>query len=292
MRTISKTSALALILFLALSSLTVFAVKPSTAQAIPPPSVPQFTIQFVNSSIGVPTTNPYTGENSTQQISNESIQLTITNQNNYALLSQPVNYHIYYAVRLRPHFGGDWIVLDTLSSRTSSPGTNGNSPQATYIIDLPSQSSSNITVITFLVTPTTDSQSSGYIIHPMYSNDGSIEGPVPYGSQFDFQVEALVGHNSTFWAPDPNPDIPWHPYGSTPPPMPPQGSYVPAIAYDNLNSTWSSTQTVTIGQASTPSWSSPTCESPALPAWSWLIALSLLVAAILIALVLERRKKP
>lgn len=56
-----------------------------------------------------------------------------------------------------------------------------------------------------------------------------------------------------------------------------------------LNSSWSSIQTVTSGEASAPSWSSPTCESPALPAWSWLIALSLLVAAILIAVVLRYR---
>jgi hypothetical protein len=51
-----------------------------------------------------------------------------------------------------------------------------------------------------------------------------------------------------------------------------------------------STQTITANQAVPPSWSSPTCESPALPAWSWLVALPLLVAAILIAVVLRYRE--
>lgn len=49
-------------------------------------------------------------------------------------------------------------------------------------------------------------------------------------------------------------------------------------------------QTVTIDQIVPPSWSSPTCESPALPAWYWLIGLSFLVAAILIAAVLRYRE--
>lgn len=281
MRTISKASALTLILFIALSSLTLPAIKPANAQTIPPPSVPQFTVQFVNASYDVTTSNPYTGENSTQQISNCSIQITITNQNNYALLSSPDNYHIFYGLRMSPHFQNDWKELNGLNYLTSTPNTNGNSPSAYYLTDSSFLSIGNYTVITFPVTPT-NSQNSIYTVGALSS--------IPYNGQVDFQVEALVGHNSTYWAWDPNPDTPWHPYGSTPVPMPPQGWYVPAIAYDNLNSTWSNTQTVTIGQALPPSWSSPTCESPALPAWSWLIGLSFLVAAILIAAVLRYRE--
>jgi hypothetical protein len=154
------------------------------------------------------------------------------------------------------------------------------------------QSISNYTVITLPVTPSTASNGSEYDLHlsPSTQSYYGLLSSIPYGGQLDFQVEALVGYNSTYWVPDPNPDTPWHPYNATPVPMPPQGWYVPAIAYDNLNSTWSNTQTVTIGQAASPSWSSPTCESPALPAWSWLIALALLISAILIAAVLRYRE--
>jgi hypothetical protein len=140
MRTVSKTSALILILFITLSSITVLALKPANAQTTPPPSEPQFTAQFVNASYGVPTTNPYTGQNQTQQVSNSSIQITITNQNNYSLLNSAGNYQIFYGLRLSPHSENDWIVLDGLNYLPSSPGTNGNSPYAYYFTDLSFQS--------------------------------------------------------------------------------------------------------------------------------------------------------
>jgi hypothetical protein len=273
MQTISKTSALMLILFIALSSLTVLALQPANAQSIPTPSVPQFTVQFVNASYGITTTNPYTGQNQTQQISNSSIQITITNQNNYALLNFAGDYHIFYGVRMSPHFESDWRVLDGLSYLPSSPGT----PNAYYITDLSFQSIGNYTVITFPVTPT-DSEDSAY-------NVGALSA-IPYNGQIDFQVEALVGHNSTYWAPDPNPDVPWRPYGSTPPPMPPQGWYVPAIAYDGLNSTWSSTQTVQIGDNSTPDVSSPTFI-PVVPTFVWLAIVAVLGSALVLSVVIR-----
>jgi hypothetical protein len=44
------------------------------------PSVPEFTVKFVNASYSVTTTNPYTGVNEIQQISNNSIEVKINNQ--------------------------------------------------------------------------------------------------------------------------------------------------------------------------------------------------------------------
>lgn len=61
-------------------------VKPAHAQSIPTPSVPEFTVKFVNASYEVPTsysTDPYTGQNVTHSsyfVENSSIELTITNQ--------------------------------------------------------------------------------------------------------------------------------------------------------------------------------------------------------------------
>lgn len=104
----------------------------------------------------------------------------------------------------------------------------------------PVQSNGSYTVIAFSVTPTTASQSSGYDIQLTPEGEsGSGDLPaIPNGGQIDFQVEALVGQNSTYWQVD-----------DSLPPQQPQGYYSPAIAYDS-NSSWSNTQTVTIGQTS------------------------------------------
>ena len=66
-----------LLLFLILTASSLFIVESANAQSIPKLSVPEFTVKFVNASYGVTTTNPYTGANETQQISNNSIKITI-----------------------------------------------------------------------------------------------------------------------------------------------------------------------------------------------------------------------
>ena len=100
---------------------------------------------------------------------------------------------------------------------------------------------------------------------------------VPYGAQVDFQIEALIGHNSTYWYPDNSLPQPPHYYGSTPSPQQPQGYYLPAIAYDS-NSSWSPTQTITIGQTSSVS------EFPAVA------LLPLLLAVFSVAVLVRHRK--
>ena len=96
---IGKTFAIFLTLIIAMSCLTLLTVKPVNAQAIPKPSVPEFTGKFVNASYSVTTTNPYTGANETQQIINDSIEVTIKNQP-----FDHSNYQIYYNIRTKPHF--------------------------------------------------------------------------------------------------------------------------------------------------------------------------------------------
>ncbi len=53
-RKISKTLAVSLTLLIIVSSLTMLVVKPANAQAIPTPSVPQFTVKFVKWAYFVP----------------------------------------------------------------------------------------------------------------------------------------------------------------------------------------------------------------------------------------------
>ncbi len=92
---ISKTFALLLTLIIAMSCLTLLTVKPANAEPdinapIPIPSVPEFTIKYVDHSYDVPTTttshtDPYTGKVTTEthegyHVKNFTIDITIKNQ--------------------------------------------------------------------------------------------------------------------------------------------------------------------------------------------------------------------
>jgi hypothetical protein len=75
---------------------------------------------------------------------------------------------------------------------------------------------------------------------------------IPGGGELDFQVDAVVGHNSQDWYIQ-------HPFTLTY-----GGFFEPAVAYD-VDSGWSSTQTVTIGEnagALTPTESASPSHSP------------------------------
>lgn len=99
----SKGFTLILILILTIASLSLLMVKPVFTQSIPTPSVPQFTVKFLNASYSVTTTNPYTGVNETNQITNNSIEITINNQ-----VFDNSNYQIFYNIRTKPHFAENW----------------------------------------------------------------------------------------------------------------------------------------------------------------------------------------
>src|SRR3989304_6020755 len=97
----SKRASLLLFAMLAASSLIM--VEFAFVQSTPKPSVPEFTVKFVNASYNVTTTNPYTGLDETRQTSNNSIEITINNQ--------PFDYsnnQIYYNIRTKPHFADNW----------------------------------------------------------------------------------------------------------------------------------------------------------------------------------------
>lgn len=231
---IGKTLALLITLTIITSCLTLLTVKSTNGQIIPTSTIPQFTAKFVNSSYTETTTNSYTGQSQTQQINNNSIEITIKNQPfNYSNNGLP--YQLYYNVRTKPHFSnaGNWTEVYPLYNLTSSrANANGIYPYAWYIYS-PVQSNSTTTTIDFKVAPDESTGATGYDVY------GTAFSELPIGSQLDFQVEALVGHNSTYWhirnAFDPD-------YGSF---------SVPAIAWDSASG-WSSTQTVTIGEVSTP----------------------------------------
>ena len=245
----SRGLVLLLITVLVLSSLVM--VGSVCAQSVPKPSIPEFTVKFVNASYTVTTTNSYTGLDETELVSNNSIEIKITNQPfDYS------GYQIFYNVRVKPHFEGNWTEVYPDRNRTSSYGDDGFS-YAEYINDdSPPQSKSDYTMVAFPVVPTELYLASGYDIKRYYSGADGQEGEsfafvyaVPAGGQIDFQIEVLVGHEAEVYIND-HPLAPW-----------PIGHYEQAIAFD-ISSDWSETQTITIGENQTPSPIPTTPTSP------------------------------
>jgi hypothetical protein len=199
------------------------------AESIPKPSLPEFRVKFVNASYTVTTTNAYTGLDETKQISNNSIEITITNQPfGYS------DYQIYHNFRVKPRFADNWTEVYPLRTFASSYDGDYNFSYAEYINDASvPQSKSSYTIVTFSVVPTELYLGSGYDV------EGTSLRAIPDGSQLDFQAEALVGHSSQRWVSD-HALYPWL-----------GGQYTPAVAYDETSG-WSNTETVTIGESQTP----------------------------------------
>ena len=274
MDNISKSFALILILILIISSQSLLMIKPTYAQSILKPPVPEFTAKFVNASYSVTTTNPYTGANETQQIINDSIEVTIKNQP-----FDHSNYQIYYNIRTKPHFAVNWTEVYPLRNMTNSYNADGTFSFAWYIDDYAPHANSSYTIIDFPVVATEYYGESGYDIQRYYSGDIGQEGEyfaflhgIPDNAQIDFQVSAVVGQNSTYW-------YVMHPM------FPQYGGFnEPAIAY-NSDSGWSNTQTITIGEIS----ASPS-STPTVPEFSWLAILPLLVFMFLVVDAIKRYK--
>lgn len=122
-----KNFALVLILTIAISNLSLLMVKPVSAQSIPKPSVPQFSIQVVDYSYDVPTTystDPYTGKQVVNpgyhvddvrvegKIKNQDFTpYTIPNPNSTSAYDRNLNIDFYYNISYKGHFGEDWRML-------------------------------------------------------------------------------------------------------------------------------------------------------------------------------------
>ena len=240
----NKVLSLLIVVILAVSSLIM--IDPASAQTIPTLTIPQFTVKFVNASYTVTTTNSYTGQSQTQLINNNSIEITIKNQP-FDYSNNGLTYQISFNIRVEPHFSntGNWTEVYPLRNLTSSQANENGFPYAWYISpESPPQSNLGYTTFAFPVVPTNVYGESGYDVQRYYSgqNGEPVLYPtfltgIPSGAQLDFQIQALVGHNSTYWYIQ-------HPFTPT------YGGYsAPAVAYDSASG-WSNTQTITIGEAS------------------------------------------
>ena len=120
MSSIDKTWTLLLIVLL-LSSLLVLTVVPVNVQAVSKPSVPQFTVKFVDYSYNIPsttttTTDPFTGEKNTittpsRYMKNHTIEVTIKNQFfTPSTAENGMERQLKYVVQFKGHYAEDWQV--------------------------------------------------------------------------------------------------------------------------------------------------------------------------------------
>jgi hypothetical protein len=133
------------------------------AETITKPSVPEFTVKFVDNSYDVPATHtidPYTGQDVTHagyHVENKTIEIRIKNQpfTSYSMqdnASTNWTINFFYNVRVKGHFAQNWTELY---------GGSDGYPVQDY--------GSQYTVLLYL-------------------------GTIPSDGQMDFQVEALIGY--------------------------------------------------------------------------------------------------
>ena len=222
----SKCATLLLIIVLTFSSLIM--VESAFVQSIPIPSIPEFTLKLVDNSYDVPpipptpptyTTDPYSGkqiilipgssEIPGYHIEDKTIELWVKSQQ-YSYSNDSTTFHFYFDVRTKGHFGENWtekyplVYLPTMRFNI-----NFNGAPAPYLISNPIQSNSDYTILSF-------------------------NGNYAVGDQVDFQVKAMIGHESQYYAgQNYGGNIIYHDYFS------------PAVAFDT-DSSWSNTQTITL----------------------------------------------
>ena len=211
----SKLVALMLFALLALSGFVM--VGSVSAQSIPKPSVPEFTLKVVAHPFDVPPTyeeDPYTGEQVLTEegyhVENKSIEVTIKNQPFSSYVDVNGNsIGLYYNITVKGHYEDAWDYCF------------GNPYRG-----LLNASGSDYTIISMPIGYHVTVPLGGY----------PLEG-IDVGDQVDFRVQAQIGYYSKsytgMFAPVPGGDFYYVFAGET--------------------SGWSETQTLTIGESQTPS---------------------------------------
>lgn len=227
-----------LITILAISSPMM--VKLSSAQSIPKPSVPEFSIETVSSPYDVPptttsSTNPYTNQTTTTTIpgyhvENKTTEIKIKNQpfTPYQIQENGDNWtiNLFYNIHIKGNFSQDWGYYKLYNG-----SGDGNLVQ-----DYKAQ----------------------YTIVP-------IDEYLPIQGQVDIQIQALEGYQHGV---------------NTVPGVPGEQWIVTGSASD-----WSSTQTLTVGELTSPS------PTPTIPEFPLLIIIAIVLVAVLFFNLLLKRKE-
>lgn len=165
MNRISKASALLLTIIITLSCMALLTVKPTNAESVPTPSVPDFSLKAVDASYDVPTTHsidPYTGQDITHQgyhVSKTNLVMTIQNQPSV----YQYNGSFLYNVRVKGHYQENWTQLYL---NDQIPLADASSAQ------------------TVLIMGSLDGNSLALI---------GTSTVIPYRGMEDFQVQAMIG---------------------------------------------------------------------------------------------------
>jgi hypothetical protein len=266
MGSLNKSFSLLIILILAASSLIV--VKPAFAQSIPKPSVPEFTVKYVDYSYDVPPTygiDQYSGKSVITQagyhVDNRTMVFTIKNHPFNSYNDSSGNYiTLYYNFRFKGHYGDQWsycpfyVFHNLKTNQLQVQTTHSYGPYSGGFFTYYSASNSDYTVIPI----------SFYTLTGFDSGTQSI----PSGSPVDFQVQAQIGHIDDM------------PSGLM------AGDY---YSFTGESSDWSSTQTITVANGATSTSTSPT---PLTPEFSSLaIQFSLITMAAIAGLLVYFKKR-
>ncbi|MCW3996496.1 MAG: hypothetical protein NWE98_10175 [Candidatus Bathyarchaeota archaeon] len=261
---IGKTFALFLTLTIAISCLTLLTAKPANAQIISKPSVPEFSVVFVNHSYDVPSTttttiNPYTGDKivTTKEgyhIQNDSFVISIRSQPLTAGCAvNGSSIDLFFIVQSKGHYSDYWENLTYVGNSLPLMYTNNGYAQKTM------QLTGN--------NGTTYTDESGY---NNYGYDGFVGGQ--YGGQVDFRAMAVIGY-IVIVQDAPNPFNIRHPY---------HDEFIALQSSD-----WSNIQTISIPDGKVTTSSAPTPTVPELT----LLAILPLFVSIFIAIAITRLRK-
>jgi hypothetical protein len=267
MGSIGKGFSLLLVVILGISSLMF--VESAFAQSISKPSVPEFTVKYVDRSYDTPPTygvDQYTGKTvitkASEHIDNRTIEITINNQpfTPFTEESSGKFINLFYNVQYKGSFGQEWTWLFGVERMESFGSTD---PYSTW--GYPSQdSASQYTIVSY-----------------------TLPWNIPSEGQMDFQVEALTGYVDKSIDSD--------------------RSHITFAVYNYTfygeESDWSNTQTITLSAVSVSISPSPSSTAPnygptsspsptsTIPEFSWLTILPFLAFMPLIAVAIKRSKR-
>jgi hypothetical protein len=257
---------LSLLLILILASSSIMIINTAFAQSILKPSVPEFSLKYVDYSFDVPPKygiDQYTGQNITIQsgyhVDNRSIEFTIKNQqftSNKDSSGNAIN--LYYNFRFEGSYGESWTYYPERPDGSSVIHYNGGPLPTNDYEDYP---------------PYYRASNSGYTITPLGINlieiignqkIGVLHQELPNGINIQFEIQAMIGYFT-------------------------RNSYGYFI-FTGQTSDWSSTRTITIGETSSSTSPTPNpTPTPSVPEFSWLMILPLFIF-MSVAVLIRKRK--
>jgi hypothetical protein len=229
---------LALVFVLVLVTSSLMMVESASAQSTPKPSVPDFTVKFVDRSYTVEESsqiNPYTGKTEVipaHQVQNYTIELTINYQHITPAMERDFNAEFRYDINVKGHFAKNWTIMYSL-------------------FEGPKPSNSDHTIIKYELVSSPTHPEQGFELRSFFDDpigSNTVTG-IPPNSKLDFRVRIIYGAMLRNYNPDATDQLSMYPY-----------------VFVGETSDWSNTQTINIPDGavstSTPNPTTPTTSAP------------------------------